>query len=65
MFRQLIYKIADTSDKDKDVPLDKHFTGEEDLYVVNGWVLMSLAACTADADLALHAKLRSNIAALT
>ena len=35
MFRQLMCKIADLSDKDKDVPFVKDFTDKEYLSVVN------------------------------
>ena len=64
MFRQLMCKIDDMSDKDKDAPFGEHFSDEEDLSAVNESFLMSFAACVVDDYVALHAKLRRNISVL-
>ena len=64
VFRQLICKMSDSSDKDKAEPFDKDFADEEDLFAVSEWFLMSLVACTAGDDVVLHSKLRHSIAAI-
>ena len=58
MFRELMQKINDMSDADKDVSFDEKIDDVEDLSAVNEWVFMSLARCVADDDVELYVKLR-------
>ena len=65
MFGELMRKIDDMSDGDKDVSFDDQFSDVECLSTVNEWVLISLARHAANDDAELHVKLRRDIDALT